>query len=208
MTYLFFDCETTGLPFDINADPSKIANWPRVVQVAWMLVDTEPERRVILSKSYIIEPDGFTVPCGLVHGITHQQAVKSGLPARIVLAKFSEAFMKAERLVAHNYKFDAGCLGAEFWTYEGYNPIPTKPGHCTMHQTAEFCNIPRRKRFGYGPWKYPTLEELHQRCGLGPVKGAHDAMADVIATVECFFYIQHKYPKIFYKPFQPARAPA
>lgn len=209
MNYLFFDCETTGLPLDINADPSQIANWPRVVQLAWMLIESEPKRRKVLeSKSHIIEPSGFEVPAGMVHGITHQQAMKWGLPARTVLAKFSEAFMKAERIVAHNFKFDAGCLGAEFIRYEGYDPLPTKPAHCTMHQAAEFCNIPRRKRFGYGPWKYPSLSELHDRCGFGPVRNAHNAMADVIATVNCFFFIQLKNPKVFYKPFKPARAPA
>lgn len=55
--YLFFDTETTGLPRDYNAPTSDVDNWPRVVQIAWVVADdTGKELRV---QSDIIRPDGF-----------------------------------------------------------------------------------------------------------------------------------------------------
>ena len=39
--YLFFDTETTGLPNDYNASPNQLDNWPRIVQIAWLLHDCE-----------------------------------------------------------------------------------------------------------------------------------------------------------------------
>jgi DNA polymerase III epsilon subunit-like protein len=39
MTIVFFDTETTGLPRDYNAPSSKLDNWPRLVQLAWIVSD-------------------------------------------------------------------------------------------------------------------------------------------------------------------------
>ena len=35
----FFDTETTGLPRDWNAPLRDLDNWPRLVQLAWLLCD-------------------------------------------------------------------------------------------------------------------------------------------------------------------------
>jgi len=37
--YLFFDTETTGLPRNYKAPATDLANWPRLVQIAWLLAD-------------------------------------------------------------------------------------------------------------------------------------------------------------------------
>ena len=37
--YLFFDTETTGLPKNWNAPIQNVNNWPRMVQIAWLLYD-------------------------------------------------------------------------------------------------------------------------------------------------------------------------
>jgi hypothetical protein len=39
--FLFFDTETTGIPANYKAPASDFGNWPRLVQVAWLLVDEE-----------------------------------------------------------------------------------------------------------------------------------------------------------------------
>ena len=44
MSYLFFDTETTGLPLRWNAPITDIANWPRLVQLAWIVYDTEKHK--------------------------------------------------------------------------------------------------------------------------------------------------------------------
>ena len=38
--YLFFDTETTGLPRNWKAPVTDLNNWPRMVQIAWILSDS------------------------------------------------------------------------------------------------------------------------------------------------------------------------
>ncbi len=58
--YLIFDTETTGLPRDHSAPLTEFSNWPRMVQIAWQLHDNQGD--LIEAESYIIQPDGFTIP--------------------------------------------------------------------------------------------------------------------------------------------------
>ncbi len=52
MNYLFFDTETTGLPANYKAHFTDVHNWPRVVQLAWMLADDEG--KVLMQRCDII----------------------------------------------------------------------------------------------------------------------------------------------------------
>ena len=55
--FLIFDTETTGLPKDWNAPITDLDNWPRVVQLAWQIHDSEG--KLIEVQDHIIYPDGF-----------------------------------------------------------------------------------------------------------------------------------------------------
>ncbi len=52
--YLFFDTETTGLPRNYKAPVSDSNNWPRMVQIAWRLMDEKGGE--IDSQDFIIKP--------------------------------------------------------------------------------------------------------------------------------------------------------
>lgn len=58
--YLVFDTETTGVPRNHDAPASDIGNWPRLVQIAWLLVDAEG--RELRSQAFIIRPRGLSFP--------------------------------------------------------------------------------------------------------------------------------------------------
>ena len=60
--YLFFDTETTGVPKNYKAPPSDLLNWPRVVQLAWVV--TDEQGRELKATNHIIRPDGFVIPEG------------------------------------------------------------------------------------------------------------------------------------------------
>ena len=60
MKYLFFDTETTGVPRNYKAPSSDTRNWPRLVQLAWIL--TEADGRRIHQSNLIVNPDGFVIP--------------------------------------------------------------------------------------------------------------------------------------------------
>ena len=112
--YLFFDTETTGIPRDYKAPLSKLDNWPRLVQLAWLLHDdagNELERG-----SCMVKPVGFTIPLDVarIHGITTQRALQEGRMLGEVLVEFSALVNRAMTLVAHNMAYDEKIVGAEF----------------------------------------------------------------------------------------------
>ena len=80
--YLFFDTETTGLARNWKAPVTDVANWPRIVQLAW--VECDDAGAVIGQAEWIIRPDGFTIPleASRIHGITMEIAFGTGVPIR------------------------------------------------------------------------------------------------------------------------------
>jgi len=86
--YLFFDTETTGLPNDYNASPNQLDNWPRIVQIAWLLHDYEGNE--ISKNEFIITPDGFSIPRSAsdIHGITTEYASECKIRLKLVLRQF------------------------------------------------------------------------------------------------------------------------
>lgn len=190
--YLFFDTETTGVPRNYKAPMQDTANWPRLVQLAWLLVD---ERGIELKrKSVIIRPDGFTIPeeAVQVHGITTERAQNEGFPLWNVLDEFMQDLELAEEIVGHNIDFDIHIVGAELCRLDmSTQKISNKPTTCTMKSFTNFCAIPSNN--GYGGYKWPTLEELYYKvfgCGM---ENAHDALADILATKECFFELKNRF---------------
>ena len=179
--YLFFDVETTGLPLSDNAPVSRLKNWPRVVQLAWMLYDN---RDLVDKKNQIIKPDGFIIPADVVkiHGITTKVAIEKGVEVSFALTQFLAAADRADIIVAHNILFDLNIVGAELLRKDMDISLFTKPRYCTMKSTTDLCRIPGRR--GY---KWPKLTELYRFLFTDTFQAAHDASADVAACAQCFF---------------------
>lgn len=183
--YLFFDTETTGLPANYRAPASDAKNWPRLVQVAWILADADANQ--LEAAETIIKPDGFTIPADAVriHGITTAKALAQGSDLGTVLQILKEKIEYAEVLVAHNMQFDEKILGAEFLRRGFPNVIETKLRLCTMHSSTDYCQIPGP--YGY---KWPSLQALHRKLFKKPIPGAHTALVDTRACAACFFELK------------------
>ncbi|RJP92462.1 MAG: 3'-5' exonuclease [Desulfobacteraceae bacterium] len=183
--YLFFDTETTGIPKDYNAPVSDIKNWPRLVQIAWLVTDKNGNE--IKSAEYIIKPNGFSIPeeVAKIHGITNELASRSGVDLKPVLEEITIDISTAMVLVAHNMKFDEKILGAEFLRMGYLNHIDEKPRKCTMQSSTNFCQIP-------GPYgnKWPKLQELYKKLFREDFDNAHNALADVRACSKCYFELR------------------
>ncbi|MBU0470423.1 MAG: 3'-5' exonuclease [Nanoarchaeota archaeon] len=185
--YLFFDTETTGLPKRWKAPLSDLDNWPRLVQLAWILYDhsgNEVER-----SNHIIRPEGFIIPKDVekIHGISTERAYWEGVPLRKALEKFSTALTESKQVIAHNISFDEKILGAEFLREEMKHTLFDKPRICTKEISTEFCRLPSKK--GY---KWPTLSELHTILFEEDFKNAHNALNDVEACARCFFELKKR----------------
>lgn len=183
--YLVFDTETTGLPASWQAPPSDVDNWPRVVQLAWEAFDIRGGTTT--AKCLVIRPDGFKIPedAARVHGISTAIAKCTGVPIAEALNAFVEALNKASVLVAHNFRFDASVLGAEFHRLGLRHQFDRKTHVCTMEASTEYCALPGK----YGS-KWPSLPELHFRLFGKKVTETHDAATDVRTCSKCFFELK------------------
>ena len=185
--YLFFDTETTGLPRSFIAPESDFDNWPRLVQIAWILCDEKGGE--VSRKSLIIKPEGFTIPEDAVriHKITTEMALDKGIPLAEALSEFNQATLKADVLIAHNIAFDQRIIGAEFLRKDIPSGITRLKPFCTMLNSTEFCKLP-----SYRGWKPPRLYELHMKLFSKGFERAHDALADTEACMRCFFELKNK----------------
>ncbi|MCK5211315.1 3'-5' exonuclease [Candidatus Parcubacteria bacterium] len=186
--FLFFDTETTGLPRNWQAPLEDLDNWPRLVQLAWLLTDENGKE--VECSNRIIKPEGFIIPEGAaaVHGISTARAHEEGILLNTALKEFTNAVDEAKILVAHNMSFDEKIMGAELLRKKHEHKLFDKPKICTMHSSTDFCQIQSALRVdnGYG-YKWPKLIELHQKLFDEEFEGAHDALADVKACARCFF---------------------
>jgi len=180
--YLFFDTETTGLPQNWKAPVTDLNNWPRMIQIAWILCDDKGNR--IESDDFIIKPENFEIPkdASAIHGISTEKAIIEGVDLKQVLDKFVELVEKSECVVAHNISFDEKILGAELLRKEVKSTFNKKRKLCTMKSSTDYCRIP-----GYYGYKWPKLSELHIKLFGEDFDEAHDASVDINATEKCFW---------------------
>lgn len=183
--FLFFDTETTGLPRNWKAPVTDLNNWPRLVQLAFLLYDRAGNK--IKGGDFIIKPEGFTIPidASRVHRITTERALSEGQPLSSVLLTFQELIYQSDVLIAHNMSFDEKIVGAEFLRVGMHNSIPDKNKICTMQSTTNFCAI--NGPYGY---KWPKLSELHYKLFRTEFEEAHNAAADINATAKCFWELK------------------
>lgn len=180
--YLFFDTETTGLPKNWKAPVTDLNNWPRMVQIAWILSDTKGNR--IESDNFIIKPENYVIPsdASKVHGITTERALKEGKNLEEVLMIFNKLVGQADFIVGHNISFDEKILGAELLRKGIRSEFEKKRKLCTMHASTDYCRLPGP--YGY---KWPKLSELHIKLFGKDFDEAHDASVDINATENCFW---------------------
>ncbi len=183
--YLFFDTETTGVPKNYKAPVTDIANWPRMVQIAWLLYNDQ--QQAVARQEYIIRPEGFTIPeeAAKIHGISTQKALEEGVSLQMVLEEFKDYISESKAIIAHNISFDEKIVGAEFVRKNISHALFAKPRICTMHGSTNFCQLPGR----YG-FKWPKLSELHIKLFGEDFEGAHDALADIEATARCYWELK------------------
>ena len=117
-----------------------------------------------------------------LHGITLEKAYEKGTPLKDVISLFMEDYKQAKYVVGHNVAFDKKIIGAELVRLGGEDIMEEKQSYCTMLLSTNYCRIP-----GYYGHKYPKLQELHKKLFSVGFDDAHNSMADVKATVKCFW---------------------
>lgn len=178
--YLFFDTETTGKT-DFRA-PHTDLHQPDCVQLAAVL--TDEHGRELDAFETLVKPNGWTIGPEVfaIHGISTADCEREGMPLADVLARFFGMMEQARFLIAHNLPFDELVLRTAAFRAEMPWPAERKGRICTMDKATPVCRIPGR----YG-FKWPKLQEAHQKLCGSAFEDAHDAMADVQACRRVFF---------------------
>lgn len=185
--YLFFDTETTGTPINRKAPSSDVDNWPRIVQLSWLLMTENGER--ISEKNYLVKPNGFTIPedATKIHGISTKMALAQGFDLSFVISEFMKDFKRARYIVGHNIDFDKKVVGAELVRLSKPDIMNVKKAFCTMKLGVDFCKI--NGMYGFN---YPKLQELYCKLFGRYFEKAHDAASDVEATQQCFWELKKR----------------
>jgi DNA polymerase III epsilon subunit-like protein len=185
MFKLFFDTETTGLPKSRDARNHDVDNWPRLVQLSWLLVGQDG----CVVRNRLVIPWGFEIPAEAtkVHGVTNAMAAEEGISIKEAMMEFMVAAEMADLLIGHGVYFDKSVVGAELIRMDmeaAYEIFKGVKRFDTMQKSTKICKLPHANgRKGY---KWPKLQELHKHLFGVEFEDAHDAYADVQATVRCY----------------------
>ena len=185
---MFFDTETTGVPVKYDVPMSDLKNWPRLVQIAWIVCDEKGN--IIESEEHIIKPNGFIIPEDMtsIHGISTEKAMREGKDIKDVLKSFSKLVNESKIIVGHNISFDVNIIGAELIRAGMECVVQNKSTVCTMKSSVNYCAIPNK----YNGYKLPKLGELFLKLFGKPLYKTHTAMVDIKATKDCFFELKKR----------------
>lgn len=179
MLIAFFDTETTG--FKPRED--RICQFWAIIgtYIDWKFYE---ERRI--NQYFQIDrevPEGAAAINGL-----SKEFLSKFKPIDEYMREILYWFNKADLIVAHNFSFDSKMMQGEYelwkekWVgIEKYQDVlswTNKLSICTMKQ----CWYKKR----------PKLQQLHTDLFCEEFDGAHDAMADILATKKCFFELMNK----------------
>jgi DNA polymerase III epsilon subunit-like protein len=228
---LVFDTETTGLPpklpgsswderqtFDaslLNPDRleswnTMLQTWPSIIQLSYILYDTDNPNSAKIFNKYIDIPDNVVISEGSmdIHHITREK-IASVLPEnratiQDALHEFLDDVKKAEIVVGHNVQFDRKMIVAELIRLSAEDNLPQihdmmneSNFECTMVKTTPICNLTYKQnyidkktgqpKFFYKIKSPKLLESYKHFFGYEPTGEAlHDALVDVIVCLRIF----------------------
>ena len=98
MNTIIFDTETTGLPTNWSAAVDDLSAWPRIVELAWIVIDENDNE--VSSNEFIVKPNNFVIPKRVsdFHEITTEKALLEGKNINLVLDAFENDIKASSRL--------------------------------------------------------------------------------------------------------------
>ena len=197
MIVLVVDTETTGLPLKRDASVLQTSLWPHIVQLSFILYDTEQNKSLTCQDHIIQIPDSVTMSkeSEKIHGITRSMMNRKGISIAEALDYFDKAINKADVVVAHNLSFDKRLLMVEARRLKRPQYF-TKNGrgikeYCTMKNTRNDCNLVTTRKDGTTFVKSPKLVELHKYLFKTTPNNLHNAMADILVCLRCYMKKVH-----------------
>lgn len=183
---IVLDTETSGfIPRN-----SLGTDFPEVIQLAYLVIANLDCEFVCEQRSIVIACDHPIPQAAIdVHGITTANSQRFGIPYADAISQFLIDATGVHMLVGHNIAFDLTALLGDVAQRAPsmFNRLRALINKSiifdTMHVATPLCKLPG----SFNKYKWPKLSELYQHLFQMQFKNAHDALADVQATADCFF---------------------
>ena len=192
MRVLVFDTETTGLPKKRYAKISDSENWPHIIQLSYVVFDSETDTLTVEGDHIIKLSDDIEIPESSVkiHGITREISKTQGISITRAIGYFMVAYANSDVVVAHNTQFDKDMINAECYRNKiklGFQIKPVMSFMDTMKMGKDICNIRmQHKLTGEIYVKPPKLTELYQKLFDVDAKNLHNSFIDVLVCLRCY----------------------
>ena len=198
MLHLIFDTETTGMKD--NKRTCTDSCQPKLVQFAARLYDDVLDK-VVSTVDLTIRPEhggvkwDIPVSASNIHGIPTDTAHHRGVPLHVAVDLAYELFGVADIVVAHNLDFDktvmrrAMRMTTDIYEEHYVDPFEGVKTFCTMKTTTNILKIKKAR----GGFKWPKLNDCMQHFYAEDILNAHNALADVDATLRVYKAI--KFPE-------------
>lgn len=208
MRVLVFDTETTGLlPMPSYINPYSLHIWPTIVQLSYMVYDTDTHNINPICDHIIKVPDGIIIPEDAIkiHKISNRISRDRGVSIIETIKDFMRCVRSVDKLCGHNViNYDIYMIKIELHRIIHHNLVPHdqlaefkqdlhylntfKNIYCTLQETIYFCNITKINKNGTpNPIpKYPKLNELHAKLFKNEPTNLHNSLNDVFVTLRCF----------------------
>jgi DNA polymerase III epsilon subunit-like protein len=190
MKIMFFDTETTGF------------NPPAILQIWIIIWEYEEDWKIIKEESIdlLFNPnEEIHESASNIHWFTIDK-VKNEPFFKTFIPKFVKYVKDVDLVVWHNVQFDIKAIEFEInrLYIERKKELDEKvinflkntkdKSKCTMLSAVDFCKLPNPR----GWYKWPKLLELHKILFDKEFDCAHNAMADIQATRDCFFELKKR----------------
>ena len=189
MRIVAIDTETTGLP-PKNVSPQRHDLWPYVVQLSYVVFETEAN--ALTEGDHVLK-----VPCDIptthIHGITKERS-DAGEDFAQAYEELAEYMASADIVVGHNLEFDLNMIKAEC-ARRGINYVAPTVRYCTMRESKERVGLLNPS----GYIKYPKLGELYEFLFHEPPSNWHDALSDSYMCIRCFHMLVLKTDNVLLK---------
>lgn len=241
---IVFDTETTGLPqyppgttyverSKIESNlmclehiettwPSMINNWPHILQLSYIVYDTDtPELSKIFNKYVELAKDVTIDESSIsIHHITRAKIMKMRTFQRAtiedVLNEFIHDLSQTDIAIGHNVRFDRQMVVSEFirlfnnnCDYKAYLELMMNSAkfECTMNATTNLCGLKQTVNYidkisgmpkSFSKLKSPKLSEAYTVLfGYeANIESLHNALIDVIMCLRIYLKY-HNYGDVF-----------
>jgi DNA polymerase III subunit epsilon len=172
---LFFDTETTGF---MTQQPLGHESHGRIVQLAFIVTDNDGKEMASYN-SLINTPVEIGGEALEVHGKTKDMCERYGVEPITALSIFHGYAKRCDKVIGHNVYFDR-CMVMNELVIAGrdWQWLDDMPYDCTMAMMQDVCELP-----------LTAAQEAYKYCFGVEFDGAHDALADVRACKDVYFWV-------------------